>query len=93
MAFSISVEDCENNDGTQEKPFFMSERLMLILRQQTLADNEPNGEMSRFNKLKKYTRVRLAICSKIARGQRKLKFKKKIQSKETNGINNTSALT
>lgn len=87
MAFSISVEDCENNDGTQEKPFFMSERLMLILRQQTLADNEPNGEMSRFNKLKKYTRVRLAICSKIARGQ------KKIQSKETNGTNNTSALT
>lgn len=28
---SISVEDCERNDGTPEKPYFMSKQLMKIL--------------------------------------------------------------
>lgn len=45
--FSISVEDCEYNDGTEERHFFMSKRLMLILGKENLAEKNVEFESCR----------------------------------------------
>lgn len=42
MKFSInfSVEDCERNDGSEEKPYFMSKQLMKILGKKNLVPRD-----------------------------------------------------
>lgn len=38
LNFNFSVEDCERNDGSEEKPYFMSKQLMKILGKKNKLD-------------------------------------------------------
>lgn len=40
----ITVEDCERNDGSEEKPYFMSKQLMKILGKKNLIPREQYRE-------------------------------------------------
>lgn len=54
----ISVEDCERNDGSEERPYFMSKRLMRMLANQNVpgtyhqfvnkADDDTNVHYSQY---------------------------------------------
>ena len=38
--FSFTVEDCERHDGSQEKPYYMSKKLMKILGKKNKKESE-----------------------------------------------------
>lgn len=38
--FSRLVEDCERNDGSEEKPYFMSKQLMKILGRKNMVPRD-----------------------------------------------------
>lgn len=40
----ISVEDCERNDGSEEKPYFMSKQLMKILGKKNIIPRDQYRE-------------------------------------------------